>query len=75
MNADKSLTEGSQPVDRNAAGYVSDSNSETSKEQDLLAHHGHDPALSRKMALVNDAINELGWTPYHSILFCLNGFG
>ncbi|KAH6622628.1 major facilitator superfamily domain-containing protein [Chaetomium tenue] len=76
MSTDKNLTEGSQPVDeRHVVGYVSDSMSESSKEQDLLAHHGQDPALSKKMSLVNDAINELGWTPYHTKLFCLNGFG
>jgi hypothetical protein len=55
MSADKNLTEGSQPVDdRNVVGYFSDSMSESSKEQDLLAQHGEDPALSKKMTLVND---------------------
>ncbi|KAG8532385.1 uncharacterized protein KY384_002870 [Bacidia gigantensis] len=36
---------------------------------------GTDPVLSRKMAAVNDAIDEIGLTPYHWKLFCLNGFG
>ncbi|KAF2820156.1 MFS general substrate transporter [Ophiobolus disseminans] len=34
-----------------------------------------DPALSFKMGLVNDAIDQIGFTPYHLKLFFLNGFG
>ena len=34
-----------------------------------------DPVLAKKMAAVNDAIDEIGLTPYHWKLFCLNGFG
>lgn len=34
-----------------------------------------DPALNSKMHLVNDAIDEIGLTPYHWKLFVLNGFG
>uniref|UniRef100_A0A060T395 ARAD1C35530p n=1 Tax=Blastobotrys adeninivorans TaxID=409370 RepID=A0A060T395_BLAAD len=34
-----------------------------------------DDVLSRKMHLVNQAIDEIGFTPYHWKLFCLNGMG
>ncbi|CAN6667796.1 hypothetical protein TRVA0_039S01420 [Trichomonascus vanleenenianus] len=34
-----------------------------------------DDVLTRKMFLVNEALNEIGFTPYHFKLFCLNGMG
>ncbi|KAF7975460.1 hypothetical protein HWV62_9479 [Athelia sp. TMB] len=34
-----------------------------------------DPALNAKMFIVNNAIDEIGWTNYHWKLFVLNGFG
>ena len=34
-----------------------------------------DPVLSRKMHLVNDAMEQIGMTGFHWKLFCLNGFG
>ena len=34
-----------------------------------------DPVLAKKMAAVNNAIDEIGLTGYHWKLFCLNGFG
>lgn len=34
-----------------------------------------DPALAKKMALVNNAIDEIGMTPFQWKLFLLNGFG
>lgn len=34
-----------------------------------------DEVLSRKVALVNAALNEIGFTRYHYKLFCLNGMG
>ncbi|KAK4163706.1 major facilitator superfamily domain-containing protein [Cladorrhinum sp. PSN259] len=44
-------------------------------EEDVLGRGGLDPALDGKMGLVNDAIDEIGWTEYHTKLFFLNGFG
>ncbi|KAJ9415409.1 hypothetical protein FOXG_13342 [Fusarium oxysporum f. sp. lycopersici 4287] len=44
-------------------------------QQDLLDLQDLDPAFNQKMRLVNDAIDEIGWTPYHLKLFFLNGFG
>ncbi|KAJ5910327.1 MFS transporter [Penicillium tannophilum] len=43
--------------------------------QEILAVLDLDPALSRKMHLVNNTLDEIGWTPYHLKLFFLNGFG
>jgi hypothetical protein len=34
-----------------------------------------DPVLAKKMALVNNAIDEIGMTPFQWKLFFLNGFG
>ena len=34
-----------------------------------------DPVLAKKMALVNDAIDEIGMTTFQWKLFFLNGFG
>ncbi|KAH8670166.1 membrane transporter [Tricladium varicosporioides] len=43
--------------------------------EDILSMQDVDPALNAKMHLVNNAIDEIGWTPYHWKLFVLNGFG
>ncbi|PON25999.1 hypothetical protein TGAM01_v204943 [Trichoderma gamsii] len=43
--------------------------------EDILALQDLDPALNMKMHLVNNAIDEIGWTGYHTKLFFLNGFG
>lgn len=43
--------------------------------EDILARQDLDPALNAKMHLVNNAIDEIGWTNYHWKLFGLNGFG
>jgi len=42
---------------------------------DVLDLQDLDPVLNMKMHLVNNAIDEIGWTPYHWKLFVLNGFG
>ncbi|KAK8204599.1 Filamentous Growth Regulator [Zalaria obscura] len=42
---------------------------------DLLGQEHTDPVLNAKMHLVNDAIDEIGFTGYHWKLFVLNGFG
>lgn len=34
-----------------------------------------DPILTRKMILINNAVDEIGMTPFHWKLFFLNGFG
>ncbi|KAI7341454.1 MFS general substrate transporter [Hortaea werneckii] len=42
---------------------------------DLLGQESTNPVLNAKMHLVNNAIDEIGMTPYTWRLFCLNGFG
>jgi hypothetical protein len=42
---------------------------------DLLDLESVDPVLNAKMKLVNDTIDEIGFTPYQAKLFVLNGFG
>ncbi|KAK3990713.1 major facilitator superfamily domain-containing protein [Cladorrhinum sp. PSN332] len=43
--------------------------------EEVLAMRDLDPAMDAKMKLVNNAIDEIGWTGYHTKLFFLNGFG
>ena len=45
------------------------------RKGDLLSLEHVDPALNAKMHLVNDAIDEIGFTTYQWKLFVLNGFG
>ncbi|KAF2423200.1 MFS general substrate transporter [Tothia fuscella] len=42
---------------------------------DILSLEHTDPVLNAKMHLVNDTIDEIGFTTYQAKLFCLNGFG
>ncbi|OJJ45252.1 hypothetical protein ASPZODRAFT_69414 [Penicilliopsis zonata CBS 506.65] len=44
-------------------------------ENDLLSGEIKDEVLAAKMTLINNAIDEIGFTAYHWKLFCLNGFG
>ncbi|CZR53383.1 related to synaptic vesicle transporter SV2 (major facilitator superfamily) [Phialocephala subalpina] len=44
-------------------------------EKELYDSTKIDPVLARKMALINDAIDEIGMTPFQWKLFFLNGFG
>lgn len=43
--------------------------------EDMTQVEGSDPALSQKMYLINNAIDEIGFTWYHAQLFCVSGFG
>jgi hypothetical protein len=52
-----------------------DGESATLYEGDMLQLGGVDPVKEAKMQLVNNAIDEIGFTPYHAKLFVLNGFG
>ncbi|KAJ5769540.1 hypothetical protein N7520_004099 [Penicillium odoratum] len=44
-------------------------------ENDILGGEKVDQVLAAKMNLINNAIDEIGFTPHHWKLFCLNGFG
>ncbi|CAL1189364.1 unnamed protein product [Candida parapsilosis] len=52
--------------------YFEDS---TSSEFDMVDLEANDEILHAKMKLINDAIDEIGFTPYHLKLFFLNGMG
>ena len=67
-----------QVVDEKRIGSTSgssDNEPAQATDQEVLKIADFDPVLSKKMAAVNDAIDEIGLTPYHWKLFCLNGFG
>lgn len=53
----------------------SDLQSDHEGDLDMIGLEGDDIILHRKMQLVNDAIDEIGFTPYHLKLFFLNGLG
>lgn len=42
---------------------------------DLLDLESDDDALAKKLRLINNALDEIGFTPYHLKLFFLNGMG
>ncbi|ODV87444.1 hypothetical protein CANARDRAFT_5975 [[Candida] arabinofermentans NRRL YB-2248] len=42
---------------------------------DLAEAESSDPALARKIFLINNALDEIGFTWYHAKLFCVAGFG
>ncbi|KAF2097501.1 MFS general substrate transporter [Rhizodiscina lignyota] len=47
----------------------------STNKADVLGLEHTDPVLNAKMHLVNNAIDEIGFTMYQAKLFCLNGFG
>lgn len=44
-------------------------------QKDMTEVENDDPALSAKIHLVNDALDEIGFTWTHAALFCIAGFG
>ncbi|RDW65046.1 putative synaptic vesicle transporter SV2 [Coleophoma cylindrospora] len=61
------------PIDTERPASLNDPSIATG--EDLLASQDLDPVLNAKMHLVNNTIDEIGWTNYHWKLFVLNGFG
>lgn len=55
--------------------FVDTSDASSSIRGEVFSLASVDPALNSKMHLVNNAIDEIGLTPYHWKLFVLNGFG
>lgn len=53
----------------------SDDETSSSGKGDILGAEHIDLVLNAKMHLVNNAIDEIGFTGYHWKLFVLNGFG
>ncbi|KAJ5884330.1 membrane transporter [Penicillium tannophilum] len=64
-----------QQYDAEPSKSIMDSGSTQIGLGDLMALDGVDQALNAKMNLVNDAIDTIGFTRYHTKLFFLNGFG
>jgi hypothetical protein len=59
--------------DRDSLDRDGDSNIDLRKE--IYDTSAIDPVLAKKMALTNNAIDEIGMTPWQWKLFFLNGFG
>ncbi|KAL1965891.1 hypothetical protein VTN77DRAFT_5024 [Rasamsonia byssochlamydoides] len=76
VNSSKSLPHDVKAVetgDLTNNGYSSSDSIDLRRE--LINTSAVDPALTKKMALVNSAIDEIGMTPFQWKLFFLNGFG
>lgn len=69
------FTEPKQLEDLTGQPYETDNDDGSFKKGDLLSLEHSDPVLNAKMHLVNNAIDEIGFTRYHWKLFVLNGFG
>jgi hypothetical protein len=69
----EAFTKEVRPVDTQLPATSDDSSSDEVKE--VFDLEAIDPVLSRKMALVNKAIDEIGMTSFQWKMFFLNGFG
>jgi hypothetical protein len=56
-------------------GPVSSDDVSSDSVKDVFDAEAIDPVLSKKMALVNKAIDEIGMTSFQWKMFFLNGFG
>jgi hypothetical protein len=61
--------------DPNALQDVESLETTSIRKGDVLSLEHLDPVLNAKMHIVNDTIDEIGFTKYQAKLFCLNGFG
>ena len=66
------LGKGADPLDVQKQGF-DDASSGSIKE--VFDVKSFDPVLAKKMALVNEAIDEIGMTNFQWKMFFLNGFG
>ncbi|KAG2413219.1 hypothetical protein HFD88_002408 [Aspergillus terreus] len=66
---------GANQHDKRPPSPPSEENSIAHGGNDLLHGEKVDEVLAAKMALVNDTIDEIGFTRHQWKLFCLNGFG
>jgi hypothetical protein len=66
------LDKGADPLDVQEHGF-DDASSGSIKE--VFDVESFDPVLAKKMALVNEAIDEIGMTNFQWKMFSLNGFG
>ncbi|KAM0331239.1 hypothetical protein ACHAQA_002908 [Verticillium albo-atrum] len=63
------------PATQDPDNIVAGDSSSINAGEDLLAGEDSNVALVRKMHLLNNAIDQIGWTNFHWKLFCLSGFG
>ncbi|UPX09320.1 Sugar (and other) transporter [Ascochyta rabiei] len=64
-----------EPLKRPTSNIVGTVETAAEGNIDLLVGEDDNPALAAKIHLINDAIDEIGWTGFHWKLFFLNGFG
>lgn len=71
------LPTGDEPIDndKKIGEEYMEERSVQAGENDLISAQITDLVLAEKMKIVNDTIDEIGFTLYHAKLFCLNGFG
>ena len=55
--------------------HASSGDSSIDRQKEVFNATKIDPVLAQKMALINEAIEEIGMTPFQWKLFFLNGFG
>lgn len=68
-------TTSSGPISKEATNYGIDSIDSIDSSKDVFDSSVFDPGLSKKLALINNAIDQIGMTPFQWKLFFLNGFG
>ena len=64
-----------ESVDKESASELLEEGLPLALVKDLTAVEDSDVALQRKIHLVNNAIDEIGFTWFHVQLFCIAGFG
>jgi sugar phosphate permease len=78
MSGDKASYESTAPAKTEPVikqNTSDDDSGNVSLGNEVFDQSAIDPALAKKMALVNNAIDEIGMTPFQWKLFFLNGFG
>ena len=75
MSEEKKSVDDKPPTTGGRAADVESLETRSLEKGDVLGLEHTDPVLNAKMHLVNDAIDEIGFTTYQVKLFCLNGFG
>jgi hypothetical protein len=79
IESNKQLSQGVKAVEtgeeRDLSNNESSSVQSIDLRKELINTYTIDPVLTKKIALVNAAIDEIGMTPFQWKLFFLNGFG
>ncbi|KAF2755211.1 membrane transporter [Pseudovirgaria hyperparasitica] len=74
-DAENTLKNGEIDPFRRPAELSDDGDVNSTHKEDVLSLEHTDPVLHAKMHLINNAIDEIGFTGYQTKLFILNGFG